>query len=495
MNSPDIWKVLLVDDNPDNLGVLRDTLTPAGYDLFFANSGERAIEIALQTQPDLILLDVIMPKLDGYETSKKLKADEKTKDIPIIFITAKKDTEDIITGFSVGGVDYIPKPFFEEEVCARVKTHLELANLRKTLEQKVSERTLELKEANEKLKELSEQLVVQNEYLRKEMPDETTFSGIIGQSEALKEVLEQVKLVSESDATVLIEGETGTGKELVARAIHENSSRKNLPLIKINCGAISKELFESEFFGHAKGSFTGAIKDRMGRFQLADKGTLFLDEIGEIPIDLQPKLLRVLQEGQFEAVGDDRTRHVDVRIIAATNRDLRQEILNGSFREDLYYRLNVFPIGIPPLKERENDIELIAQNFIANLCKRFNYKNFKLSVKHVESLKNYNWPGNIRELQNLIERALILSNGNPKKFNLTFPDSQNEKLFQEIPKPTHGEEIFSLEQEQEFNKKNILSALETTNWRVYGPRGAAKILGLHPQTLSYRIKKLDIKRP
>lgn len=494
MNDSDVWKVLLVDDNSDNLGVLRATLTPEGYDLFFASSGEKAIEIAVEAQPDLILLDVIMPGMDGYETCQKLMGDEKTKDIPIIFITAKKDTEDILQGFSVGGVDYIPKPFFEEEVRARVRTHLELIDLRKKLEKKVQERTNELKAANEKLNELSQQLAMENDYLREEIQHELSFGGMIGKSEALKEVMEQVKLVSDSDATVLIEGETGTGKELIARAIHENSSRKNLPLIKINCGAISKELFESEFFGHIKGSFTGAVKDRMGRFQLANKGTLFLDEVGEIPIDLQPKLLRVLQEGQFEAVGDDCTRHVDVRIIAATNRDLRKEIEKGNFREDLYYRLNVFPIGVPALRERGEDIELIAQNFLGTLVKRFNYKNFKLSPKHIEGLKNYDWPGNVRELQNLLERALILSHGNPAKLDMVFPDSKMGYSGKEVAKASQGEEILFSEQEQALNKKNILSALEKTNWRVYGPRGAAKILGLHPQTLSYKIKKLGLKK-
>jgi formate hydrogenlyase transcriptional activator len=483
----DIWKVLLVDDNADNLAVLRDTLTPEGYDLFFANSGEKALEIAKQVHPDLILLDVLMPGIDGYETCKKIKENERTEDIPIIFITAKKDAEDIVKGFSAGGVDYIPKPFYDEEVCARVRTHLELIDLREKLEKRVQERTLELKEANEKLDELSQQLSMENDYLREEIQSELSFGGMIGQSEALKEVQAQIELVSDSDASVLIEGETGTGKELVARSIHENSSRKNHPLIKINCGAISKELFESEFFGHVKGSFTGAFKDRMGRFQLADTGTLFLDEIGEIPIDLQPKLLRVLQEGQFEAVGDDRTRNVDVRIIAATNRDLRKEIENGHFREDLYYRLNVFPIGVPALRERGDDIELIAQSFVGVLCKRLNYKNFKLSSEQIESLNNYDWPGNIRELHNSIERALILSRSNPAKFTLSFPDSQDRESSQ-------GKKVLSANQEKELNKKNILSALELTNWKIYGPRGAAKILGLHPQTLSHRIKKLGLKQ-
>ena len=494
LNGSETLKVLLVDDNPENLKVLRDTLTQKGYDLFFASSGDEAIEIALQAKPDLILLDVIMPEMDGFETCEKLKQDEKTKNIPVIFITAKKDSEDIVQGFDVGGVDYVTKPFFELEVCARVETHLELVNLRKELEIKVRERTFELKEANKKLEDLSKQLEMENEYLREEIQQELSFEGMIGKSEALKEVLEQVKLVSDSDATVLIEGETGTGKELVARAIHSNSPRKHLPLIKINCGAISKELFESEFFGHIKGSFTGAVKDRMGRFQLADKGTLFLDEVGEIPIDLQPKLLRVLQEGQFEAVGDDCTRYVDVRIIAATNRDLHKEIKNGNFREDLYYRLNVFPIGVPALRERDEDVELIAQNFLEALVKRFNYKNFKLSPKHIDDLRSYDWPGNVRELQNLLERALILSRGNPEKLDLMLPDTNKGFSDKEPESAIQGEEILSAQQQQDMNKKNILSALEKTNWRIYGPRGAAKILGLHPQTLSYKIKKLGLKK-
>jgi transcriptional regulator with GAF, ATPase, and Fis domain len=263
--------------------------------------------------------------------------------------------------------------------------------------------------AFEEIEQLKRRLELENEYLREEISQSQAFGDIVGSSPALQKVLEQIELVATTNANVLILGESGTGKELVARAIHQRSQRRDRPLVKVNCASIPKELFESEFFGHAKGAFTGALRDRIGRFQLADGGTIFLDEVGEIPLDLQNKLLRVLQEREFERVGEETSRRVDVRIIAATNRDLEAESRAGRFREDLYYRLGIFPIQVPPLRDRAADIGLLAAHFVRHFCEQLNLPSRKLTRGDVERLERFDWPGNVRELQNVIERALIRS--------------------------------------------------------------------------------------
>ena len=342
----------------------------------------------------------------------------------------------------------------------------------------------ELKLANEELSCLRSKLEQENTYLREEVQDELAYGEIIGKSSRLQEVLTQILQVSESDAPVLIEGETGTGKELVARAIHEKSNRKNHPLIKVNCAAVPHELFESEFFGHLQGAFTGAIKDRMGRFHLADGGTLFLDEVSEIPLELQSKLLRVLQEGSFEKVGDDKTRKVDVRIIAATNRNLQKEMEEGRFRQDLYYRLSVVPIFVPPLKERREDIPLLAAEFIEKLARKSSRARKTLTLENIQKLQAYDWPGNIRELQNVLERSWIISPNESLEINL---ESQSSTPAKVIPQAILSEEKIKMQE-----KENLISALNKANGKVYGPGGAAEILGLQPATLAYRIKKLGI---
>jgi transcriptional regulator with GAF, ATPase, and Fis domain len=271
---------------------------------------------------------------------------------------------------------------------------------------------------------LRRELELERDYLREEVEEVGAFGEILGRSSALARALRQVELVASTDANVLILGESGAGKELVARAIHQRSSRARRPLVKVNCGSIPRELFESEFFGHKKGAFTGAIQDRVGRFQLADGGTLFLDEVGEIPLELQSKLLRVLQEGEFERVGEDVTRRVNVRVIAATNRDLRKEVAEGRFRLDLYYRLGVFPMEVPPLRERREDISLLAAHFVRQACARFHVAEPRLPQRELERAQAYAWPGNVRELQNVVERAVILARGGVLSFEL--PDSMGE---------------------------------------------------------------------
>ncbi|MCR7874450.1 sigma 54-interacting transcriptional regulator (plasmid) [Pseudomonas aeruginosa] len=292
-----------------------------------------------------------------------------------------------------------------------------------------------LHDALEELRELKQRLEQQNEYLQEEIRIEHSYREIVGQSDSILKIVRQIDVVGPTDASVLIHGESGTGKELIARAIHQSSRRAAHPLIRVNCAAIPADLFESEFFGHVRGAFTGALRDRIGRFELADGGTLFLDEVGEIPLELQSKLLRVLQEGQFERVGEERTRRVDVRIIAATNRDLRSEVESKRFREDLYFRLNVFPLQSPALRERREDIPLLASHFIKQIGKRLNQPDRRLSNGDIARLQGYHWPGNIRELQNVIERALITSNGPVLRIDLPSPSSMTEEVPHQESKP------------------------------------------------------------
>jgi PAS domain S-box-containing protein len=333
-------------------------------------------------------------------------------------------------------------------------------------------------------------LEFENEYLHEELRG--NYRAILGDSPALKKVLAQIEMVAPTNASVLILGESGTGKELVARAIHDRSPRKDAPLVRVNCASVPRELFESEFFGHVRGAFTGAIKDRVGRFELAHGGTLFLDEIGEVPLELQSKLLRVLQEGQFEKLGDDRTRTVDVRIIAATNRDLETEVKNGRFRQDLYYRLSVFPIELPPLRDRTEDIPRLAQHFLEQSARKLGVHPPRLTPAQIKELQSYDWPGNVRELQNVIERAAIRSRsghldlglGTNKLARAVSPKSESR---------TRGAPA-SLDEIKEHERNLILDALAKAHGKIYGPDGAAALLGLKPTTLSSRVHRMGLKK-
>ncbi|KAB2832814.1 MAG: GAF domain-containing protein [Candidatus Brocadia sp.] len=352
--------------------------------------------------------------------------------------------------------------------------------------------------AFEEIEQLHRQLELENEYLRNTVRGVYNFGNIVGQSPALQKILRQIELVAPTDTTVLIHGESGTGKELVALAIHQQSGRKNHPLIKVNCASIPRELFESEFFGHVKGAFTGALRDRTGRFQLADGGTLFLDEIGDIPLELQSKLLRVLQEGEYERIGEEKTRRVNVRVIAATNRDLKKEMESKRFRQDLYFRLSAFPLEIVPLRNRKEDIPLLAKEFLKQICQNMGLKELSLKEKHMLQLRDYDWPGNIRELRNVLERAVILSGG--RELRIDLPEISMEKVLPMAP--THAKsmkqsgEILTYEDLKKLEKENILAALHQTNWKVSGPGGASEILGMKPTTLASQIKAFGIqKRP
>ncbi|MDH4109123.1 MAG: sigma 54-interacting transcriptional regulator [Gammaproteobacteria bacterium] len=343
---------------------------------------------------------------------------------------------------------------------------------------------------------LREELERERDYLREEVNVAMNFGRIVGTSATLSQMLAQVEAVAATPASVLILGESGVGKELVARAIHSRSPRADAPLVKVNCASIPKELFESEFFGHVKGSFTGAHRDRVGRFQLADGGTIFLDEVGEIPLELQGKLLRVLQESEFERVGDDITRSVDVRIIAATNRDLEQLVVDGEFREDLFYRLSVFPIRVPPLRERKDDAVQLAKHFLERTCNDFGRKPLRLTRSQVAEIREYDWPGNVRELKNVIERAVILSKGEALRLDLSLPrrGGRGKQADPVVPsKPADG--ILTDQEMTAFQKSNVLAALNQSGWKVSGAGGAAELLGVRPTTLAHRIKTLGIKKP
>jgi PAS domain S-box-containing protein len=741
----DSGDILIVDDETANLQLLTQLLSGAGYQPRAAKGPKVAIKSALAYPPALILLDVKMPEMDGYEVCKHLKQDERTRDIPILFISALHEMQDKIMGFEAGGVDFITKPFQEKEVLARVRTHMELRNMQLNLEEIVVERTVKLaneinerKQAEVKIREseerfrylvtnipdvtwtsdrkgktafissnilgiygyspdeiyrsgetlwfnrihpddvenvkrafgslfdtsgfrydieyrirnkdgqwvwlhdrsivtykkggvsyadgiltdvtvrkqaeeslsksearyrslvdnslvgvfnsnvngqlifvngalaqiydfdspeqmmadgsllrwvdpkkreqlisqlqdhgsvsnfeaetvtrngrqvsilfsvkmqdeviagmvmditerkqaelevqksyaeierLKELLEEESAYLREEITVEHNYNNIIGNSRAIKYVLFKVEQVSASDANVLVLGETGTGKELFTRAIHDNSAREKRPIIKVNCAALPSHLIESELFGHERGSFTSAHSKHIGRFEVADGSTLFLDEIGELPLELQAKLLRVIEDGEFERLGGTNTIKVDVRIIAATNRDLKKEVKEGRFREDLWYRLNVFPITIPPLRDRIEDIPLIVQYYLDIFNKKQGKKITNIPVKTMRTLQNHNWPGNIRELVNIVERAVLTSPGS----QLKLADALGED-----DSPLHQETFLSL---HEMERDYIFRVLEKTKWKVSGKNSAAEMLALDRSTLRRKMEKLKIQKP
>ena len=406
--------------------------------------------------PSCLVLDIQLPDLDGFELQDELA--RKDIRVPVIFLTGHGDIPMSVRAIKGGAVDFLTKPFDGEHLLEAVRGAIGRHNTK-------GERA-------------------------------RAFGEIIGQSGAWRRLISQIELVAPTDATVLILGETGTGKELIAREIHQRSRRSEKPLVRVNCTSVPKELFESEFFGHARGAFTGAIKDRAGRFEVAAGGTLFLDEIGEIPLELQSKLLRVLQEKCYERVGEDRTRQADVRIIAATNRDLKKEVEAGRFREDLYYRLNVFPLQVAPLKERKEDIPLLATHFVELLVRDLGCPKPRLTRAGIETLQSYEWPGNIRELRNVIERAAIFARGGALEFDLAQNGTSADlttfgPLNSDRPEPEYLTESEMRRRERE----NLLAILEKTGWRIKGIDGAAELLGVKATTLVARVKKMGFKRP
>ena len=411
-------KILIVDDVAANLAVLTAALEPEGYEVLAVPGGLATLTVAAKAQPDLILLDVMMPELDGLELCRRLKADEATRTIPVLFITARNEMTSVVEAFRAGGVDYIVKPFQTEEVLSRVNTHLrtqrltrELMEKNSALERQTAELTAEisrrrtvetaLEEADNKLTAISDLEA-----------GRWNLAGLLGESRQMQKVLDDIQRLNHfGNTSVLITGESGTGKELIARAIHFGGVRARAPFVPVNCVAIPAELAESMLFGHVKGSFTGAVADRKGYFELAHGGTLFLDEIGDMPASLQVKLLRVLEDGFVTPVGAAQPRKVDVRIIAATNADLEARIESGSFRQDLFFRLARFQVATTPLRERIQDVPLLAAHFLRMFAAEMGIKAPPLTPDALSILKGYKFPGNVRELRNIIERALIESGG------------------------------------------------------------------------------------
>ncbi|MDA9982022.1 sigma-54 dependent transcriptional regulator [Gammaproteobacteria bacterium] len=464
--------ILIVDDESFNLDLLEQELDCLGYRTQTAGDGEAALRSVRAEKPNLILLDIVMPKIDGFEVCRRLQADDGTRDIPVIFMTALSDVEDKVKAFAAGGVDYVTKPFQSEELMSRVRAHLELQQARRNMAEQNEHLRQEI-DAHHRARQTIE-------YLREEIKTDHNFAKIVGESPALKEVFDKIVRVAATDTTVLIQGETGTGKELLARAIHDRSDRNRQTLVKVNCAALPHELIESELFGHEKGAFTGATQQRKGRFELADKGTIFLDEVSELTRAAQAKLLRVLQEQEFERVGGTGSIQVDVRVVAATNKDLAAEVESGAFRQDLLYRLNVFVIEVPPLRDRRSDIPLLAAHFLVKVSVDIGREFTEISPKLLEEFQCYAWPGNVRELQNIIERSAILSRGPV----LELEESLNSKTL-----PTDlGRTL------EEVERGYIRQVLDDVDWIIEGNAGAAAILGLKPSTLRNRMAKLGIKK-
>jgi DNA-binding NtrC family response regulator len=463
--------VCIVDDEPSIRESLRNLLRSAGLKVQAFASAQQFLTSWSQDAPSCLVLDVQLPGISGLDLQQELLTGD--AQIPIIFITGHADIPMSVRAMKAGAIEFLTKPFCDDDLLSAVDQAIKRS------------RQIEQSKTQAAQKQPSPE---------DELRTEISFSEIVGKSAALRQVLQQVETVAPTDSTVLIFGETGTGKELIARAIHQRSRRKHRPLVRVNCTCIPKELFESEFFGHTKGAFTGAIKDRAGRFEVAADGTLFLDEVGEIPLVLQSKLLRVLQEKCYERVGEDRTRHADVRIIAATNRDLKKEVAAGRFREDLYYRLNVFPLKVAALRERKEDIPLLAIHFVESLVKELCCPKPRLTGAGIETLQAYDWPGNIRELRNVIERAVIYARGGPLDFDLPVTVADPAPFGPQDRDQAELEYLTEAEM-QRRQRQNLLAVLQKAGWKIKGVNGAAELLGVKPSTLSSRIEKMGLKRP
>ena len=501
--------ILLVEDNPDDVFLLERMLCKAKtvqFELTHCDLLSSAITLLGTKSFGIILLDLSLPDGKGLDTVVRTHA--AVPNIPIVVLSGLGDEELAIRALQEGAQDYLVKGHVDCDLLIRAMRYAierkqaedALRKAHDTLELRVQERTEDLVAANQQLlqeieertkaeeslrealrevKQLKDKLREENLYLWEEIKLIHAHTDIVGNSEAIRIVLKQAELVAPTDSTVLIQGETGTGKELLANLIHNLSARKGRHMVKVNCAALPSTLIESELFGREKGAFTGALSKQSGRFELADTSTIFLDEIDSLPLELQAKLLRVLESGEFERLGNPRTVKVDVRIISATNRDLVREVKEGRFREDLYYRLNVFQITVPPLRERREDILPLVWSFVREFCTRMGKRIESIPQKSVEALQDYPWPGNVRELRNVTERAMIISTG--------------PVLHLDVPKiaQSGADQSGTLE---EAEKRHIIQALNTTGWRVSGKDGAAEILGINPKTLESKIQRLGIQR-
>ena len=443
-------RILVVDDEAPMRESLKDWLMEEGYEVGLAASGKEAIAMARKKNWDVILLDLKMPGMDGVETLKRLKGKEVNTEAEILMMTAYATVDTAVQAMKEGAFDYLVKPFSPDEIEMQIKkivTHREL--------------------------------VLENILLRQKLEERSEYGEIIGQSDVMQTIYDLISKVAPTDSTVLITGESGTGKELIARAIHGNSQRCYMPYIAVSCGALPDSLLESELFGYEKGAFTGAEHTKKGRFEMADKGTLFLDEIGDISLKTQVDLLRVLQEKEFRRLGGQEEIKVDVRILAATNRDIKKAISENRFREDLFYRLNVISIHIPPLKERKDDIPLLVKAFIRRCCLEMNKEQVKIAPSAMKLLMDYNWPGNVRELENVIERALVIGRGE-EIVTEDLPFSRKELGTEALPNSL-----------KLMEKMHIKKILEEKDWNI---SKAARVLEIDRQTLYNKIEKYHIEK-
>lgn len=463
--------VCIIDDELSVRESLSDLLESMGLKAQAFASADEFLTTSSSEAPSCLVLDIQLPGISGLDLQQQLRNGD--TQIPIVFMTGYGDIPTSVRAMKAGAIEFLTKPFHDQDLLTAVNQAIERGR------------------AIGHLKDTSAEDELHPEDARRDQP---WFSEIVGESAALRQVLKEIELVAPSDATVLILGETGTGKELIAQGVHQRSRRRDRPLVRVNCTSIPKELFESEFFGHSKGAFTGAIKDRAGRFEVAAGGTLFLDEVGEIPLALQSKLLRVLQEKCYERVGEEKTRRADVRIVAATNRDLAKEVAAGRFRGDLYYRLNVFPLKIAPLKERKGDIPLLAAFFLNLAAKELGCPKPRLTQPGIEALQNYDWPGNIRELRNVIERAVISAGGGALEFDL-LGNGPDPTLYKRADVSEPEPEYLTEQEIRRRERANVFAVLQKTSWKIKGAGGAAELLGVNPSTLISRIEKMGLKRP
>ncbi len=480
-------KILYVDDENENLMTFKLVFREF-YDIQTFNSPKDALSFIRKNNPDndikVIISDQRMPELNGIQFLEKVKLIN--SDIPAIILTgygSKELLEEAINSVHIHS--FADKPWKFEDLKNKVDNainHFNLIAENKKLLRVLKNKNEELGKAIEEIKQLKEQTDAENKYLREELSEVPTAMGIITKDKAFQKILSSTKKLAKADSNVLIYGETGTGKELIARFIHESSTRNKKPLIKINCAAIPSNLMESEMFGYEKGAFTGAVATKIGRFELANGGTLFLDEIGEMPLDLQSKLLRVLQENEFERLGGIKTIQSDFRLITATNRDLEELVEKGAFREDLFYRLNVIPIKLPSLRERKSDISVLAEYFARKYSIKNSSEIIKIPASVIEKLESYDWPGNIREMENIIERAVITSSSDTLEINTSWIKNKKKKSV------ANG--IFPSLEESE--RTLIVKALDQTGGIIHGKNGAAALLKINPSTLRSRIQKLGL---
>jgi len=456
--------VFVVDDDAAIRDSLKDLIRSAGLDVQTFATAQEFLTSERPVGPCCLVLDVQLPGLSGLDLQQELA--KSNADIPIVFITGYGDIPMTVRAMKAGAIEFLTKPFRDEDLLNAVEQAINRVRQIEELKNKPAEGVPYKHKDHTKI----------------------NFSEVVGQSAALRRVLEEVETVAPTDSTVLICGETGTGKELIARAIHNLSLRRSNPFVKLNCAAIPTGLLESEFFGHEKGAFTGAIAQRIGRFELANHGTIFLDEIGDIPLELQPKLLRVLQEREFERLGSTRTMRTDARLIAATNANLAERVAGNRFRSDLYYRLHVFPILVPPLRERREDIPHLAHHFVQKYARRMNKRIDTIPVTAMTALSDYDWPGNVRELEHFIERSVILSHDS------TLQPPRDELGQQKIaPPPTVPGSIRA--ELKEVERERVLQMLKDTKWIIGGSTGAAARLGMKRTTFHSMVKRLGIERP